>query len=91
MYESTRPSRQPMRQNIVTLVSAPRKKRKTKQQSSQYERAIKLDPKTRDQHFALGTILEERNDLKEALREFESELVIDPANAEIEHRVDQGD
>ena len=42
------------------------------------DRALQIDPKTRDAHTYLGILALQQEDLSRAEREFESELVIDP-------------
>jgi Flp pilus assembly protein TadD len=41
-------------------------------------RALQIDPKTRDAHTYLGILALQQEDLSRAEKEFESELVIDP-------------
>jgi tetratricopeptide (TPR) repeat protein len=51
------------------------------------ECAIQLDPKATDQHYSLGTILEDRNELSEALEAYETELTINPKKPEGNNRL----
>jgi cytochrome c-type biogenesis protein CcmH/NrfG len=51
------------------------------------ESAIQLDPKATDQHYSLGTILEDRNELSEALEAYETELTINPKKPDRQQQI----
>jgi Flp pilus assembly protein TadD len=52
-----------------------------------FQAALRLNPNQEQCHFGLGLVLEQRGELQEAMREYESELKFQPTNTALRQYV----
>jgi tetratricopeptide (TPR) repeat protein len=52
-----------------------------------FQAALRLNPNQEQCHFGLGLVLEQRGELQEAMREYESELKLQPTNTALRQYV----